>query len=1385
MIQEPNFTKTTLETLSTIMPVHPGQYVREKILNPRKMSVTAAAKLVGVGRPAFSNFINGHVQTTSGMASRIEQVFGFPAQELLDMQAKYDATTTKLNGTLFNTIPYVPPFLDFKSTHIENWASRNISARSRLSVFLRTLVNSTNSYLKKVDFPGNDDAQRSGWDGFIEATQASQWVPEGLSGWEFGTNQEITSKANHDFSKDVEVVSKDHREKITFIFVTPRHWPGKTAWIKTQKTKNEWKNVRAYDSSDLEQWLEQSIAGQTWFANETHILSKGVRTLEKCWTDWADVVSPSLSGELFRSAIENAKQIILSRLSNQPYEPTVIAADSADEALAFLAQLFGGAGGEELAKYRDHILVFDEPGVLPILAQGTKDFIAIASNNVVAKEMGPLTHSIKTIIVSPRNSTNTNLHIILEPLNYKDFHTALKDMGYADDEILKYEKETGRSLTVLRRRLSNVSVVRTPSWASDHETAVSLIPFLFMGVWNSANETDKEILVRLAMSDPYETLERKCQFLTGLDDPPLWSIGTYRGVISKIDLLFAINPMITTEDLKRYFDTARLVLGEEDPKLDLPEGERWAAIIHGKTRKFSTALRKSISETLVLLAVYGNRLFQSRLGINCEQTATQLVHELLTPLKARILEANDSDLTAYAEAAPDEFLNILEEDLQALQPETYGLMRPASTDVFGANCPRSGLLWALESLAWNPDTLLRVVLILAQLSEIEINDNWANKPIHSLESIFRVWMPQTAADHTTRLKVIQLLADKYPKIAWKIFIMQLDTGTTTGTYNHKPIWRNDAYGVGEPFRTSEPIVTFLQEIIKMVLNWKNGYTREMLCDLIMHLHDLSSEYQAKVWAIVKSWAEGEVSDSDKAFVREKIRTTVLSFRGVKRSMQKESPAISAVARIVYQALEPQNLLDKYEWLFKEYWVEESADELEEKDMDIQKRDERISKIRTDALHEVYSILGLHGITELAKRGRVAPLIGRLLADRILKEEELPVFFSHVVSHTAQSDILTNKNLVYGALHAIGDDKKRESILKKTFMAMPQTDQVQLLLLAPFRRSTWQTVDALNEVNRSMYWQEVSPEWIHESDEESNEAIDRLLVAKRPRAAFTSVCYKLEAIKPESLFRLLSEMVKDSNDQPGDYQLEEHHIQKAFFLMDKSLELSIDKKAGLEFAYIDALLHSWRKHEDFGIPNLEKYVETHPELFVQAIVWTYKRHNEGEDPIEWKVDPLNIQRLAEHGYKFLNSLSSIPGHDSSGTLNTNLLTAWVNFVRHTCIELDRQDVADFCLGKLFSNAPAGIDSIWPCEPVREVMEAVKSKHMMEGAFSGLYNSRGVVFHKEGGDQERELAEKYHTWAKAMNSSHPFIASRLLGAMVRTYEHEADREDTEAKIMKRLR
>lgn len=1367
---------------------HPGARIKSEVI-PSDISVTKAAQLMGVGRPALSNLLNGNASLSPEMAARIERTFNYPRKDLLEMQAQYDAAQAKLTTTPAEAKAYVPPFLGIKANQIEEWANGNISARTRLSVLLRTLVHSTGTRLTKVNFPGNDDGERAGWDGVTEAGEGTPWIPLGRSGWEFGVDKNIKKKADHDFEKSIK--PHDHKEtiEITFIFVTPRRWPGKEAWIKTAKSKGYWKDVRAYDSSDLEQWIEQSIPAQAWFADETSIPAHGVRSLDKCWADWANVADPPLTGTLFSSAIEAAKRSVISRLSKLPNGPIIIAADSTEEALAFVSQLFGGTEDDDLSAHRDRVLVFDQPGVLPRLAQGAQAFIPVVYTREVERELALNSNSMHSIIIYPRNATSTQSDLVLEPSSHESFTKALEEMGKERDEIRRLENESGRSLTVLRRRLATINAVRTPFWAEDHMKARSLVPFLFVGAWQSTNDADCLGLSLLADERPYNELEIEFQSLVQLNDAPVWSIGNHRGIVSKIDLLHAISGVITRDDLNSFFSVARTVLGEDDPALDLDEDKRWAASIYGKTREFSAIFRKGISETLVLLATNGGPLFKQRLGFDTEMEAAKIVRELMPmPLTTRILEANDHDLPTYAEAAPEEFLSIIERDLRSETPATLGLLRPATVGILG-HPSRTGLLWALEGLAWNPQTLPRTAIILARLSQVKIDDNWANKPMSSLQKIFRSWMPQTAASHESRVNLMKCLAGQFPDVAWKLCVSQFGSHDTIGDYSHKPRWRSDGFGFGEPFPTRGPILKFQREMVEMALTWKDHNT-ETLTNLVERLDGLDDDYQAKVWKLIESWAKTKASDSDKAELREAIRISVLSQRAARRAKNRNSFAtLTKNAKDAFAALEPRDLMNKHAWLFRETWIEESADEVGDIDeIDYEKRAERIHILRVNAMREILRQFGLTGLLELADRGRASSQIGSYAARDLLSEDQLLEFLRLALDNLREGKkaFRSSRSVIAGALHAIPEVDKRERILSATASHLLDDDLVQLLKIAPFDKCTWKLVDLNNEALRTRYWSDVLPVPIQHSVAENKEAIERLLKAKRPRAAFFCVRFHPENLDSQLLFRLLSAVAAGGNENPGEFMLDHYNVEKAFSHIDASSSLTLDQKAELELAFLDVLAPRWEKRGGaYGIPNLERYTEEHPEVFVQAIAWAYKREDDALDPEDFQVPQDQLQSIAKRGYTLIEAIQRIPGQDEVGDLRTKRLAQWIETVRQTTKELSRAGIADFCIGKLLSNAPIGEDGVWPCEAVRKVMEDIQSESMMEGAANAVYNSRGVVRRLEGGDQERELERKYRNWGDKLQISHPYVSSKLLMELARTYELQASREDTEAGIRRRLR
>src|SRR3546814_19445495 len=112
-------------------------------------------------------------------------------------------------------------------------------------------------------------------------------------------------------------------------------------------------------------------------------------------------------------------------------------------------------------------------------------------------------------LIYPRNVTPSDPDITLETLNYWAFHKALSDMGLEHVRLQSLRRETGRSPTVLRRRLSQLPAIRTPNWADDKTIAAQMVPFLFAGAWKAGNAADEAMLEALAGDIGFEELERR------------------------------------------------------------------------------------------------------------------------------------------------------------------------------------------------------------------------------------------------------------------------------------------------------------------------------------------------------------------------------------------------------------------------------------------------------------------------------------------------------------------------------------------------------------------------------------------------------------------------------------------------------------------------------------------------------------------------------------------------------------------------------------------------------------------------------------------------------------------------------------------------------------
>ena len=71
-------------------PPHPGEVIRELCIDPLGLTVTAAARGLGVSRKALSELLNGHTGISPEMAVRLSKGFGGSVESWLKQQMQYD-----------------------------------------------------------------------------------------------------------------------------------------------------------------------------------------------------------------------------------------------------------------------------------------------------------------------------------------------------------------------------------------------------------------------------------------------------------------------------------------------------------------------------------------------------------------------------------------------------------------------------------------------------------------------------------------------------------------------------------------------------------------------------------------------------------------------------------------------------------------------------------------------------------------------------------------------------------------------------------------------------------------------------------------------------------------------------------------------------------------------------------------------------------------------------------------------------------------------------------------------------------------------------------------------------------------------------------------------
>ncbi len=1357
--------------------MHPGELLLEGFMKPKGLTQYRLAQELGVPQIRISEIVRGKRAISADTALRLARFFGDKTADFwMDLQRRYDLAAEK--GRLGEDLERVRPQVGVRgtmragkalllrtlvdATDLAGWADRR-EAQGQLPRVVRDLVLATVERAERVAFAAGEGVQLGGWDGIVDVPCGNAFVPDGPSAWELGVGRQVKRKADSDYAKRTKDPLGLDPSETTYVFVTPRRWSKKQEWAAEKQGEGIWREVRAYDADDIEAWLEFAPGVHVWLSTLVGKHPEGADSLRGFWERWAGVTEVPMSAELVISGRDEEAGRVLEWLRGGP-SSLALRAESKEEAIAFVAAaLYRMTEAEREACFARSVVV-EGGGAWRQLSGFGEGLVLIPRFDVREADVVAGGHHV--LVPLGRDEGRRSATLLELPRPRRDnVKEALVEMGLSLEKVEDLATLVRRSPLAFRRKLAVHEPVKRPRWAASAEGR-SLLPVMFVGAWEGANAEDREVVGELA-GKSYGEFEDDLIRWANESDPPVRHVGDTWLVASKEDTWTLLADFVIADDLDALEEAVLGVLGRVDPSFDMPEDQRWAAGVYGKVLPHSGLLREGLAETLALMGARGETTPFSTAETGQER-ADVVVRKLLERANEdwRLWASLSGVLPLLAEAAPGVFLEAVDKGSSG---EGSVLVELFSEPGLMGSSPHTGLLWALENVAWEPGHLGYAARLLARLAALDPHpaSRFMSRPHRSLKEIFQLWHPQTKAGLEQRMRVLDAVRRQNPGVAWRLLCSMLpDTTGGFSTPTHSPRWRDWA-PEESPRITYGEMWAGIREVVRRLLE-DVGTDGERWRTLIEKLDDIPKEQHD---AVVRKLQEADVESftpEARTIVKDTLRGLISRHRQFPDTDWAMPGEWVDELQQAYRRFEPSDPVSRHAWLFTHH-----PDLLEPSGEGWQAERENVEAARAGAAREIYSAGGLKLLLELAANAEQPGQLGRTLGTgRILTDEDEVVLLEGLGSPENSRRYLA-RGLVIGCFQERGWEWV-EGVLHSASGWSPE-QKADLFFCLPFEGRTWDRLEATgDEAARRLYWAETGPYGLTNSADCAR-AVDEFIAHGRPHAAVDLI--SLHAgdegidLSPLVMVDALERTTQGVPEENIEWQIFSHHVGRVLDALEASGEVEEERIAGLEWYYMPLL-----ERRERGPRVLHRELSRNPGFFSEILSYVFKA--EDEEPPELSEQEQNRARTA---YELLESWKSVPGLKEDGSVDAAVLRAWVDGAREAARTAGRGTIADQRIGQALASSPEGSDGAWPDMAVRDVIDDLGSEHIELGFELGVYNGRGVVSRSltEGGEQERRLSERYRGHADALNDGWPRTAAMLRRISDR-YASDARRKDVEAEL-----
>ena len=919
----------------------------------------------------------------------------------------------------------------------------------------------------------------------------------------------------------------------------------------------------------------------------------------------------------------------------------------------------------------------------------------------------------------------------------------------------KYMMRVGEALVPMTEdQLRSKFDEREPDWNKNAHASALVIANL-LGGWDENNDADIEIvshLVRLSSLETDAWIASLREVLQLAASPLALKNGKW-SVKDRKSLWQALGSRVYDSYLSALEQCAIQVLSERDPKFELPKEERYLAIVHEKVLRHSPELRQGMAESLAVLGTQPSVLNHCSLH-RPESTVVMALRGALEDADWVLWGSLDRLLPTLAEASPDEFLRAIEHALQQSPCPLDELFSQETPGILYGATYLTGLLWALEALAWDEILLVRACVILGKLAERDPGGNWLNRPARSLRTILLPWLPQTTAPVEKRKSALETLMRESPDVAWKLLLSLLPGQTQSSEPTYKPRWRNTIPDSWTKDVDNKEYREYVDVVASLTIEVAS-HEMERLEDLIGQLNSLPPE--------VLDQAINQLFPDDPTAFPEDQQTKfwhkVTNFIRTQKREQAQFPESTVplddelIARIesIAATLAPQDPSHLHRWLFNHqsvFYIEEEGNWEEKRKI--------LGERQREAVDDILSYGGVDAVIRFAENVEVSGSVGYSLgsvADLAIDARILPrMLDSEIENHVwFTSYYVDSRYRKDGWGWVDGIDRSQWS----------PSQTGQFLSYLPFGQETWNRASGWLTEIESEYWSRPNTR-SYLSGDDLNFAMGNFTHHGNPTAAIQCLYNLVNDSRP--INTALAKQALLAAGKSGKV-LDSGQIAHIIRALQDDPNMDQDDLFEIEWFYLPLFDSSEGLMKTIG-----NRLASDPSLFCEAIRLIYLP--EGKEKPTREVAESDKQ-LATRVYGLLQGWRIPPGTQRDGTFSPDSFEEWLSQVKTICEESGHLGVAQSQIGQVLIHSPCDPDGFWLHRTVASALDDEDAQRMRDGYRIGTSNSRGAHTIDPTGKPERELAEKQRRKAEEIEKAGYHRLATTFRELAEDYEREADR------------